>query len=155
MVLEVPSTKNRMFWAFQKSIIQLFSNFWVMKLKPFSGKVKQNVQNYLNQNLVIGSFLENGFEATLSSKTNVLSVWKVHFSVFSKFLSDEVETIFWESEAKHSKLFKSKFGHRKLLRKWFYRCLQLKTECSERFKRALFSCFQIFEWQSWKHFLGK
>ena len=160
MVLEVPSTKNRMFWAFQKSIIQLFSNFWVMKLKPFSGKVKQNVQNYLNQNLVIGSFLENGFEATLTSKTSVVSawkehillfflanfslkklkpfvgkerqniqsylnqslaigsflensfeailssktsvviVWKEHFSVFCKFLSDEVETIFWESEAK-------------------------------------------------------
>ena len=66
MVLEVPSTKNRMFWAFQKSIIQLFANFWVMKLKPFSGKVKQNVQNYLNQNLVIGSFLENGFRGTFN-----------------------------------------------------------------------------------------
>ena len=155
MVLEVPSTKNRMFWAFQKSIIQLFENFWVMKLKPFSGKVKQNVQNYLNQNLVIGSFLENGFEATLSSKTNVVSVWKEHFSVFCKFLSDEVETIFWESEAKHSKLFKSKFGHRKLLRKWFQRYFQLKTECSERLKRALLSCLQLFEWWSWNHFLGK
>ena len=56
MVLKVPSTKNRMFWAFQKSIIQLFATFWVMKLKAFSGKVKQNVQNYLNQNLVIVSF---------------------------------------------------------------------------------------------------
>ena len=164
MVLEVPSTKNRMFWAFQKSIFHLFSNFWVMKLKPFSGKIKQNVQNYLNQNLVIGSFLENGFEAILSSRTNVLSVWKEHFSVFCKFLSDEVETlsskanflstwkehflvfgklltdevetILWESEAKCSTLFKSEFGHRKLLRRWFWRYLELKKECSEHLKRV-------------------
>ena len=66
MILELVSTKNRMFWAFQKSIIQLFSNFWVMKLKAFSGKVKQNVQNYLNQNLAIGRFLEKGFTGTFN-----------------------------------------------------------------------------------------
>ena len=58
-------------------------------------------------------------------------------------MSDEVGTITWERKAKRSKLFKSKFGHRKLLRKWFQRYFQLKTECSERLKRALFSCFQI------------
>ena len=102
-----------------------------------------------------GTFLENGFEVTLSSKTNVVRVWKRHFSVFCKFLSDEVETIFWESEAKHSKLFKSKFGHRKLLRKWFWSYLELKNECSERLKRAFLSFLQIFEWRSWNHFLGK
>ena len=66
MVLEVPSTKNRMFSAFQKSTIHLFANFLVMKLKPFSEKVKENVQNYLNQNLVIGNFLENGFRGTFN-----------------------------------------------------------------------------------------
>ena len=74
-----------------------------------------------------------------STKNNVLSVSKEHFSGLFKFLSDEVESIFWESKAKRSKLFKSKFGHRKLLRKWFQRYLQLKTECSERLKRPLFS----------------
>ena len=125
------------------------------KLKPFSGKVRQSVQNYLNQNLVIESFLENGFEATFSSKMNVLSVWKEHVLVFCKFWSDEVETVFWESKAKCSKLFKSKFGHRKLLRKWFWSYLELKNECSDRLKRAFFSFLQIFEWQSWNRFLGK
>ena len=45
-----------MFRAFEKRIIQLFANFWAMKLKAFSGKVKQNVQNYLNQNLIKVSF---------------------------------------------------------------------------------------------------
>ena len=74
-----------MLWAFEKCILQFFASFWVTKLKPFSGKVKQSVENYLNQNLVIRSSLENGFEATLSSKTYVVSVSKGHFSVFWKF----------------------------------------------------------------------
>ena len=43
-------------------------------MKLLSGKVRQSRVNYLDQNLVVGSFLENGFEATLSSKSNVLSV---------------------------------------------------------------------------------
>ena len=38
----------------------------------------------------IKAFLENGFGA----KMNVESIWKQGFSVFCKFLSDEVETIF-------------------------------------------------------------
>ena len=43
-------------------------------MKLFSGKVRQSKVNYLDQNLVVGNFLENGFEATLRSKSNVLSV---------------------------------------------------------------------------------
>ena len=144
-----------MLLAFEKCVFQVCANFWVTKLKPFSVKVSQSVQNYFNQNLVIGSFLENGFEATLTSKTNVVSVWKRHFSAFCQLLSDEVETIFWESEAERSKLFQSKFGHRKLLGKWFWSYLELKNECSEHLKRAFFSFMQIFEWRSWNHFLGK
>ena len=84
----------------------------------------------------------------------VPSVWKGHFSFSWKFLSDEVETIFWESEEKRSKLFKSKLGHRKLLRKWFWRYLACKNDCCERLKRAFFSSFQIFKWRSWIPFLG-
>ena len=67
------------------------------ELKEFFGKVWQSVQNYLNQDLVIGSFLDNYFDAILTSKANFLSVWKKHFSVFCK-LSDEVGTIFCEYE---------------------------------------------------------
>ena len=155
MVLEQPWPQKRMFWAFEKSIFQFFANFWVTKLKPFAGKVGQGVKIYWNQNLVRRTFLENGFGATLSSKANLLSVWKKHFSVFCKFLSDEVETIFWESMAKRSKLFKSKFGYRKVLKKWFRSYLELKNEYSERLKRAFFSFLQIFEWRSWNRFLGK
>ena len=86
--------------TFEKDIFEFFADFWVTKLKPFPGKVRQSVQNYLNQNLAIRSFLENSFQATWSPKRNVLSIWKGHFPVFCKFLSDEVETVFWENEAK-------------------------------------------------------
>ena len=55
--------------------------------------------------------MENGFEATLISKTNIAN--------FCNFLSDDAKRISWKSEAKRSKLFKSKFGHMKVLRKWF------------------------------------
>ena len=48
-------------------------------LKSFSGEVRESFQSYLNQNLVIGIFLENGFEAIMSSKTHVLSVGKGNF----------------------------------------------------------------------------
>ena len=92
-----------------------------------------------------GSFLENGFDATLSSKTNVLSVSKKHFSVFWKFLNEEVETILWECEGKRLKLFTSKFGYRKLPKKLFLSYLEFKKECSERLKRAFSSFSQVFE----------
>ena len=115
----------------------------------------RNLQNYLNQNLVIGSFLENGFEATLSWKTNVLSVWKEHFSIFCKFLSDEVETIFWEGKAKRSKLFKWNLDHRKVVKKWFWSYLEHQNEYCERLKRAFFRFLVVFECRSWNHFLGK
>ena len=86
-----------MLWAFEKSIFQFFPNFWVTNLKQCSGKARQSVQIYLNQNLVIRTFLENGSGATLSSKTNVMTVWRrFSVSVFCRFFSDEVESIVWE-----------------------------------------------------------
>ena len=149
MVSKLPRAQKRMFWRFEKGIFQFFANFWVTKLKLFSVKVRQSLQDHLNSKLVIGSYLENGFEATLWSESNVLSVCKGKFLVFCNFwvtklksfsgkvrqniknclnqnlvigsfirfwskleikmecsehlecFSDEVETIFWESEAKH------------------------------------------------------
>ena len=127
MVLKLPLAQKRMMWAFEKSMFQFFVNFSLTKLKPFLEKFKQSVQSYLKEYLIIGSFLENDFRGTLISKTSVVSVWKEHFSVCSKFLSDKVETTLWEGEAKRSTLSKSKIGHRKLLRKWFWRYLELKN----------------------------
>ena len=145
MVLRLQLVQKQVFWVF----------LWVTKQKPFSGKVRQSVQNCLNSRLVIKSSLENGFEATLKSKTNVLRVWKWHFSLFCKFLSDNVKTVFWKSEGKHSKLFESKVGHRKFFRKWFCSYLVVKSECSDCLKIAIFSFLYIFEWRSWNRILGK
>ena len=144
MVLKLPCAQKWMFWAFEKSIFQFFANFWMMKLKPLSRKVRRSVQIYLNQTLGMRTLLENGFGATLNSKANVVSIWKGHFSVFCKFFSDEVETIFWESEEKPSNLFKCKFGNKKFRRKLFWSYLELKNECCERLKNAFFSFLRIF-----------
>ena len=49
MVLQQRWAQKQMFWAFKKIyIFQFFAIFWVTKLKPFSGKVSQSVQIYLN-----------------------------------------------------------------------------------------------------------
>ena len=124
-------------------------------MRPFSGKLNESVQNCFNENLVIKSFLENAYEATFSSKTSVVSAWKEHFLFFCKFFIEEVETTFWEGEAKHSKPFKSKFGHRNVRRKWFWSYVELKNECCDRLKRAFFSYLQTFEWRSGNQLLGK
>ena len=155
MVLKLPLNQKRMFWPFEKDIFQFFANCWVAKLKEFSGKVTQSIQNILNWNLVTGSFLENYLEAISSSKTNVLSVGKGLFSVFCKFLSDEVETISWESEPNRSKLFKSRFGQRNLLIKWFWRYLDLKNGLCEHFKRFFFQLFANFWVTKLEPFSGK
>ena len=130
-------------WVLQNSIFQFFENVWMTKLKTFSEKLRQRVQNCLTHSLVKGRFL----------KTNVLRFWEGHFSVFCKFLSVEVETIFWKREAMRSTLFRLKSGHRKLLRKEFWSYLEFKNKFSERWKRAFFSFLQILEWLNWNRFL--
>ena len=79
------------------------------------------------------------FSSYLELKNQCCKVWKEHFSVFCWFLSDEFETIFWKSEGKNSKLFQSKFSHKKLLRKWFWSYLELRKECCEPVERAFYS----------------
>ena len=70
--------------------------------------MRQSVENYLNQNLVMLSFLESYSGVNLRSKA-ILELWK--------FSSDENETIIWEGEAKCQKPKKSKYGHRKHFKK--------------------------------------
>ena len=146
---------KRMFWGFDSGVFHFFSNFWVTKLKQFSGKARKSVQNILTQNFFILSFLENRFEATLSSKTNVLSIWQWVFSPFPKFLGEEVQTAFEENKAKRQVLFKSKVVHRKLFRTWFWSYLIVKNECSERLAMTFFTFFPNFRNSKLKPFFGK
>ena len=152
MVLKLPWAQKGMLWVFEKVLFQFFPKFWVTKLKPFSEKLKQSVPSYLNQNLVIGSFFKSGFEATFR-KVHLKRLKRSFFS-FCAFLSDEFQTIFWERETERLRQIKSKFGHRKLLKKWFCSYLDLKNEVSWCLKRPFSSFLQRFEWRSWNYFLG-
>ena len=143
-----------MLHVLERFIFQILTNFSVTKVKSLPGKVRESVKKYLNENLVEWSIIENVFH-TLTSKVNVVNIWKEHFSAFCWFLSDEFETLFWKSEGKHSKLFQSKFIHKKLLRKWFWSYLELKKEYCERLGRAFYSFLQVSAWPSWHHFQGK
>ena len=119
-----------------------FSNFLqIFKWRSsnhFLGKWGKALKTIYNQNLVIGSFLENGFEGTLSSKTNVLRVWKGHFSVFLQIFE-------WQSWNR----FKGKWDNVFLKLPW------TKKRMSEGLKMAFFQFLQIFVWRSWNRFLGK
>ena len=75
-------------------------------------------------------------------------------SLVCKFLNDEFETVFWESKTKTSKLLKPKADHRKYFRKWFRSYAEVKNECCQRLKIALFTILQIFERQSGNDFLA-
>ena len=79
----------------------------------------------------------------------------MEFFNFWKLLSEEVETISWESEAKRSTLYKSKFGHRKLLRKWFWSYLELKKRMFWAFEKSIFQFFINFSLTKLKPFLEK
>ena len=140
--------KNKCSDSSKKSAFQFLANFLVTKLRPFSGKVRQRVKIYSNQSLGIRSFLENSFGATFSSKTNVLNAWKKRSSVSCQFLNHAVKSIFWESPANPSKLFKSKYGHKNLLKKWFWR----ENECCERLRKGYFGYLPVFGRRSWNHF---
>ena len=90
-----------MLWTFENAIFKSFANFWAIKSKRFSVKVRQSIQNYLHQNFVIRNFLENGFGGNLSSKMNIPSVWKRHFSVFfARFWVTKLKP--FSGKAKHS-----------------------------------------------------
>ena len=154
MPMKLPSAQKRVLWVLEKSIFCFFANFSLKKLKPLFGKVRQSIQSHLNQSLVIGMFLENGFEAILSSKTSVVIVWKEHFSVFCKLFSDKVETIFWESEAKHSRLLKLKCGCRSFLQNGFEATWSWNT-MYWAFEKSIFQFFANFWVTKLKPFAGK
>ena len=68
---------------------------------------------------------------------------------FCGFLSDEVETVFWESKENPSRPFTSRVGQRKLFRKWFETNLSSKGNVFNPWT-CYFSALQRFERPSWK-----
>ena len=95
---------KNVFWENQAKALKMFSS-WVYEVKHF----------------------RKWFWSYFRPKTNILNVWKLCFSFVCTFLNDEVETLFRKSKAKPSKLYKFNVGHRKYFRKWFWSCLEMKT----------------------------
>ena len=131
-------------------------NIWKGKLPVFLQFLSDKVETIFwksyakHQKLCKGkfshrNFVRKWFSSFFELKNKYCGRLKIAyiFLGFCKFLIDKVETIFWESEAKCSKLFKSKFSHRKLVRKWFLSYIELKNKCSEHLKNAFFSFLQI------------
>ena len=73
MVLKLLWAQKAMLSTFEKCIFKIFVNFSLSKLKPFPEKVKESINGQQKESCVIGRLLKNGFEATLSSRTNVAS----------------------------------------------------------------------------------
>ena len=69
MVSELPWAQNWMSWAIENSSFLVFCKFSSDDFETIFWVNETKRQKVLNKNLVIGSFLENGFKATLSSKT--------------------------------------------------------------------------------------
>ena len=75
--MKQPWDQKGMFWAFGKGNFQgFFAIFMSDEVENIFSESKAKHQKLFNQNLVIGTFLENGFEASLSSRANIVSVWK-------------------------------------------------------------------------------
>ena len=108
------------------TFLQIFEwESWNHTLRSEAKPSKQFKSKFGHRNLLrkwFWSYLEPKNECCERLNRTVLSL--------CKFLSDEVETVSWESETKYWKLFKSESGHSNLLRKWFWSYLQLKKECS-------------------------
>ena len=113
MVLRLPWGQKRMFWSFRNGIFHFLPSFKWQNWNHFLGKRDKALKTWTFENDI--------------------------FQFFFKFLNDEVETIYWTSEAKRSKLFKSKFGHRKFFRNLFWSYLKVKNECSQRLEMTFFT----------------
>ena len=121
---------------FEKSMFPFFCKFLSDKTETVFWENEAKRSKVFKSKFGHRKLLRKYFQGTLSSKTNVLSISKGHFLVFCRLLSDELET-------KRLKVFKSRFGHMMLLRNWLWSYLELKNECSERFKMAFFSFFEV------------
>ena len=140
---ECPEHLKMAFFIFQNCSDKVQTVFWgskVKRSKMFEAKVSQM------------KHFRRWFWSCLEAK-NEYSKW--YFSLFGKFLSDEAVTIFWGSEGKYSKLFRSKIGHRKHFRKWFWSHFEVKNVCPQYLKIPFSTFLETFELRSWNCFLTK
>ena len=121
-----------------------FANFWMTKLKPFSGKGKQIPHINSNLRFSIASILENYFETTLRPKANVLSVWKWLFQSFANFWVTKLKLFSGKVRQSFQNYLNPKSVKKHFI-KWFWNCLKLKSKCSEDSNKAFFGDFWVMK----------
>ena len=140
--------------CFEISIVIFFTffiNFWGTKLKPFPGKANQKQFKVCQR-----KYFRNWIWNYLEVKNECSRRLTMDFSFFFTFFSEQVENVFGESKAKHTKLCKSEVRHRKRFRKWFRNYLVVKSRCTtEPLKKKIFSFLHIFKPRSWNRLLWK
>ena len=111
-----------------KGKLPVFLQFLSDKLETIFWKSYAKHQKLCKGKFSHRNFVRKWFSSFFELKNKYCGRLKIayFFLGFCKFLIDKVETISWESKAKCSKLFKSKFSHRKLVRKWFLSYIELK-----------------------------
>ena len=155
MILKLTEGEKQLLWRFKCDIFHIFCKFLRDEVKTVFRKSKSELPKWFHfLKFARGGILEIGFEATLKSKTICSKRLKMDF--FLTFFSKQVENVFGESKAKHTKLCKSRVGHRKHLIKWFWNYLEVKSRCTtEPLKRKLFKFLHIFKPTSWNRLLWK
>ena len=137
------------------AFFSFFANFWVTKLKVFSGKVRKSVQNYLNQTLVIRSISENGFEATWRSEKMFWTFGNWIFTFFCEFLSEELKSFIGKVRQSVKNCLNQNFFIWAFSENGFEATLKSKANCYQSLKIAFFRPLQIFDWQCWHPYKGK
>ena len=147
--------KNNCFEGLNVIFITFFINFWRTKLKSFSGKANQSLQNGSIWNFARGSVSGIGFEATFKSKTNVLSVWKgIFFS--SHFSVNKLKMFLGEARESIKNCVNQRSDIENILENDFETILRSKADALLNLWKRQFSFFlHICEPLSWNRLLWK
>lgn len=130
--------KNECFQHFKMKVF-IFKNFFFsyeVETISWEGKVK---------------LFRQWFWSYLDIKNEYSQCFKITFFTFLKIFEENVETDFWESDSKCSKLFKLRDDHSKR----FSSYLDVRNECSKRLKMILFTFFASYWVTNLKLFSGK
>ena len=89
--------------CFEDSNVIFFTflvNFWGTKLKPFSGKANQSLQNGFILTFARGSILENWFWSYLEVKNECCKCLKMDFLIFLNIFQWTSWKCFWGKQGK-------------------------------------------------------
>lgn len=67
----------------------------ITKFLKLSGKAKENIQTCFNETFVIENFFDDHFQRYVEAKNKLSNRLNKAFLLSCKFLSDQVEIIFW------------------------------------------------------------